>query len=84
MYHVVTTKAFDNTLAELPVNWRRRIVAKVKEVAADPYAPNNNLKKLQGRDGYRLRIGDWRVIYELHDDRLVMLVLEVGPRGGMY
>jgi mRNA-degrading endonuclease RelE of RelBE toxin-antitoxin system len=38
----------------------------------------------QGRDGYRLRIGDWRVIYELHDDRLVMLVLEVGPRRGIY
>jgi mRNA-degrading endonuclease RelE of RelBE toxin-antitoxin system len=43
-----------------------------------------DLKKLQGRAGYRLRIGDWRVIYELHDDRLVMLVLEVGPRGGIY
>lgn len=49
-----------------------------------PYAPNNNLTKLQGHDGYRLRIGDWRVIYELQDDRLVMLVLEVGPRGGIY
>jgi mRNA interferase RelE/StbE len=84
MYNVVTTKSFDNTLAKLPVNWQRRIVAKIKEVAADPWAPNNNLKKLQGRDGYRLRIGDWRVIYELHDDRLVMLVLEVGPRGGIY
>jgi mRNA interferase RelE/StbE len=84
MYHVVTTKAFDNTMAKLPVNWRTRIMAKIKEVAADPYAPNNNLKKLQGRDGYRLRIGDWRVIYELHDDRLVMLVLEAGPRGGIY
>ena len=57
MYHVVTTKAFDNTMAKLPVNWRTRIMAKIKEVAADPYAPNNNLKKLRGRDGYRLRIG---------------------------
>jgi mRNA interferase RelE/StbE len=60
-------------------------VAKIKEVAADPYAPNNNLTKLQGRDAaYRLRVGDWRVIYELHDDRLVMVILEVGPRGGIY
>ena len=84
MYNVVTTRLFDNAIAKLPANWQRRIVAKIKEVAADPYAPNNNLKKLQGRDGYRLRIGDWRVIYELHDDRLVMLVLEVGPRGGIY
>jgi hypothetical protein len=33
--------------------------------------------------GYRLRVGDWRVIHELQDERLVMLVLEVGPRGGI-
>jgi len=50
----------------------------------DPYAPNNNLTKLQRRSGYRLGVGDWRVIYELQDDRLVMLVLEVGSRGGIY
>ena len=39
----------------------------------NPYAPNNNLTKLQRRSGYRLRVGDWRVVYELEDDRLVML-----------
>lgn len=84
MYRVVTTRSFDKALGKLPVNWQKRVVTKIKEVAVDPYAPNNNLSKLQGRDGYRLRVGNWRVIYELHDDRLVMLVLEVGPRGGIY
>jgi len=84
VYRVVTTKSFDKALAKLPVNWQKRIVAKIREVAKDPYAPNKNLTKLQGRDGYRLRVGDWRVIYELHDDRVVMLVLEMGPRGGIY
>ena len=85
MYTVVTTKSFNKAIARLPANWQKRIVAKIKEVAVDPYAPNNNLTKLQGRDAaYRLRVGDWRVIYELHDDRLVMVILEVGPRGGIY
>src|ERR1035441_488879 len=74
MYSVVMTKSFDKALAKLSASWQKLIVAKIKQLAADPYAPNNNLKKLQGRNGYRLRIGDWRVIYELHDDRLVMLV----------
>jgi hypothetical protein len=41
-------------------------LAKSREVAADPYAPNNNLAKLQGREAYRLRVGGWRVIYEAH------------------
>ena len=84
MYAVGTTKGFDRALAKLPLNWQKRIVAKIREVAGDPYAQNNNLTKLQGRDGYRLRVGDWRVIYELRDDRLLMLVLELGPRGGVY
>jgi mRNA interferase RelE/StbE len=84
MYRVVTTKSFDKALAKLPANLQTRIVAKIREVAVSPYAPNNNLTKLQGHDGYRLRVGDWRVIYELQDDRLVMLVLEVGRRGGIY
>ena len=85
MYTVITTKSSNKAIARLPANWQKRIVAKIKEVAADPYAPNNNLTKLQGRDAaYRLRVGDWRVIYELYDDRLVMVILEVGPRGGIY
>jgi mRNA interferase RelE/StbE len=59
-------------------------VAKIGDVAANPYASNNNLTRLQDRDGYRLRGGDWRIIYELHDDSLVMLVVELGARGGIY
>ena len=81
MYKVVTTKSFAKALSRLPVNWQKRIVEKIREVAAGRH---NNVTKLQGRDGYRLRIGDWRVIYELHDDRLELWALEVGPRGGIY
>jgi mRNA interferase RelE/StbE len=84
MYTVVTTKSFAKTLSRLPVNWQKRIVAKIKEIATDPYARHNNVTRLQGRDGYRLRIGDWRVIYELHDDLVELWVLEVGARGGLY
>ena len=84
MYRVITTRSFDKALAKLPSNWQKRIVAKIKEVAANPYAPNNNLTRLKGIDAYRLRVGDWRVIYELNGDRLVMLVVEVGSRGGIY
>jgi mRNA interferase RelE/StbE len=84
MYRVVSTKPFAKALEKIPQNWQRRIISKIREVAVDPYAPNNNLTKLQGRGGYRLRVGDWRVIYELEDERLVMLILNVGPRGDIY
>lgn len=84
MYKVVTTKSFTKALSRLPLKLQKRIVGKIKEVAADPYAIHNNVTKLQGRDGYRLRIGDWRLIYELQDDRMELWVLEVGARGGIY
>ncbi len=84
VYKVVTTRSFARDLSRLPLIWQKRIVAKIKNIAADPYGRHNNVTKLQGRDGYRLRVGDWRVIYELQDDRLELWALEVGPRGGIY
>jgi len=61
-----------------------RILVKIEGVANDPYAPNNNVKKLIGRDGYRLRVGDIRVIYDVYDRVLVVDVLEIGYRGSVY
>jgi mRNA interferase RelE/StbE len=84
VYTIVTTKSFARELSRLPVNWQRRIVEKIKKIAVAPYGKHNNVTKLQGRDGYRLRIGDWGVIYELHDDRLELWALEVGAGGGVY
>jgi mRNA interferase RelE/StbE len=69
-------------LRKMPRNIAQTIEKKIEALAEDPYAPNNNVKKLQGRPGFRLRVGDWRVLYELDMDRIV--ILEIGPRGGMY
>ncbi|MDN5869906.1 MAG: type II toxin-antitoxin system RelE/ParE family toxin [Nitrococcus sp.] len=60
------------------------IRSKVRALAACPYAPNNNAEPLNGSRYYRLRVGGWRVIYDIHDDELVMVVLTVRPRGGVY
>ncbi|WP_232210542.1 type II toxin-antitoxin system RelE family toxin [Nitrococcus mobilis] len=57
---------------------------KVKALAADPYAPNNNAESLKGSQYYRLRVGDWRVIYDIRDDELIIVVLTVQPRGRVY
>lgn len=62
----------------------KTIREKLEGIATDPYAEHPNAKKLQGREGYRLRVGDWRVIYEIQNDQLVILVLKVAPRGEVY
>jgi mRNA interferase RelE/StbE len=71
-------------MVKMPQNQARNIQKKVDEIAADPYRQRKNVTALQGRDGYRLRVGDNRVIYKLYDGELVLLVVKVGRRGGIY
>lgn len=70
-------------LRRMPRNTADLIRQKIEEVAADP-AKALNVKKLKGRDGYRLRVGDWRVVYTIEAGVLVLIVIEIGPRGGIY
>jgi mRNA interferase RelE/StbE len=57
---------------------------RLDRIAKDPYAQYVNVTKLQNRAGYRLRVGDWRVIYDVQEDELIILVLKVGLRGEIY
>ena len=84
MYSVTFTKQALRALRRMPRTTASSIREKIDMIALDPYAPNNNVMKLVGRPGYRLRVGDWRVIYELQDEKLVMLVIKVGARGEIY
>ena len=84
MYEILFTKQADRALRKMSRNTARLVREKLDQLAQDPYARNPNVTRLQGRPGYRLRVGDWRVIYELEDDRLVIMVLKVAPRGGVY
>ncbi|GGF19023.1 type II toxin-antitoxin system RelE family toxin [Flavobacterium limi] len=44
----------------------------------------NGYKKLKGRPGYRIRVGDYRIIYEIFDDILVIDVIDLGHRKDIY
>jgi mRNA interferase RelE/StbE len=68
-------------LRRMPRTTAERIMGKIEAYATDPTSQANNVKALQGRDGIRLRVGDWRVI--MRDDE-VLDVLDIGPRGGIY
>lgn len=69
-------------LRKMPANTAKRIRGKIAEYAADPASQANNVKALKGREGIRLRVGDWRVIMD--DTGEVLDVLKIGPRGGVY
>ncbi|MFQ5535480.1 MAG: type II toxin-antitoxin system RelE/ParE family toxin [Sphingomonadales bacterium] len=82
MYKVAYSKFALRNLKKLPINDRQRIRAKIAEYAVDPKAHAHQVKMLQGRDGYRLRVGKWRVIFDV--DGTVLEVIEVGARGSIY
>ena len=65
----------------MPAPTALRIVDKIEAYARDPASQANNVKALKGREGIRLRVGDWRVIM-LEGE--VLDVIEVGPRGSVY
>lgn len=81
MKPITYTRAAIKALRRMPANMTTRIMTKIEKYAADPVALANNVTALRGREGIRLRVGDWRVIMR---DGVVLAVLEIGPRGGVY
>lgn len=58
------------------------IIAAIRALAETPRP--TNCKKLSGRPAWRIRVGAYRVIYEIHDDALLILVVTVGHRKDVY
>ena len=84
MYTVIYSKQAARTLQKIPRNVTGLIQKKIDEIAINPAEQHANVTKLVGRAGFRLRVGDWRVIYKLEDEQLIMLVIRIGPRGDVY
>ncbi|HYN76698.1 MAG TPA: type II toxin-antitoxin system RelE/ParE family toxin [Lamprocystis sp. (in: g-proteobacteria)] len=83
MYAISFSRAALKSLRRMPTNTAHLIRLKFNELAADPTAMRN-VKKLTDAAGYRLRIGDWRVVYTLEQDRLMVAVIKIEPRGEIY
>jgi len=69
-------------MARLPDQVHDRIVKHLLRLSGQPRPPGS--RKLQGMDAYRIRIGDYRVLYEVDDQRLKVIVYSVGHRREVY
>jgi len=70
-------------LAELPRHDQKRIKERIDRLAVDPRPPG--VKKLQGEsDLFRIRSGNYRIIYSIADVRLVVLVIRIEHRRDVY
>jgi len=81
-YHILIERAAQKQLAKIPQNHQGRIIDAIQLLASNPRPPL--VKKLSGRTAWRIRVNQYRIIYEIHDDELVILVIRIGHRKEVY
>jgi mRNA interferase RelE/StbE len=82
-YRIELSRGAEKSLAGLPGEARGRIASKIDALAENPRP--QGAKKLSGEDDlYRVRVGDYRVVYEIRDRVLIILVLNIGHRREVY
>lgn len=83
-YTVLIKRQAAKKLQSLPRNERARVAEKIQLLGFDPDDPLLDVKKLQGEPFYRLRVGNWRVIFDRQDAVKIIAVERIKPRGDAY
>ncbi len=81
-YSIDILRVAQKQLARIDRTQQPRIIDAIRDLADDPRP--SGCKKLAGRLAWRIRIGTCRVIYEIHDERLLVLVVTIGDRKDVY
>ena len=81
-YEIFIERRAQRALAKIVQPHRDRIISAVRHLSENPRP--SGAKKLSGRDAWRIRIGSYRVLYEIHDAKLVVFVVEIGNRRDVY
>lgn len=81
-YRIDILPAAAKSLRRVDPPARARIEGAILLLAQDPRPPAS--RRLRGRDGYRVRVGDYRILYLIEDEVLVVVVVTVGHRREVY
>jgi mRNA interferase RelE/StbE len=82
-WRIVIHRKAEKTIKRLRGEMRERTRQAIRSLAENPRPVG--YKKMAGYENlYRIRVGDWRIIYAIEDDKLIVLILEVAPRGSIY
>lgn len=83
-YTLLIKRQAKKTLQNLSRPNRNRITEKIMALGRNPDDPILDVKPLQGQHYYRLRIGDWRIIYDKDDEVKIIAIEKIKPRGDSY
>ncbi len=79
---ILLVKSAEKELLSLNKNLGQRIFQKISLLTNDPYGQNS--QKLEGNKGYRIRIGDYRVVYTIDKENQTILIIKIGHRREIY
>ena len=78
LYRIEFATSVRKDSKRIPARDAERVLKRIKSLSQDPRPPDS--KKLTNDDSYRIRVGNYRVVYDIHDEILVVLILKVGHR----
>lgn len=82
MKRIAYSKDALRTLRRIPANVAATIRGKIEQYASDPASLARNVKALKGTNAYRLRVGDWRVVFT--EDGTIVAIVRIASRGSAY
>jgi mRNA interferase RelE/StbE len=82
-YQIFYKHSVEKELRKLPTTMLQPIVARIQELATNP-RPSGSIKLQGDTDLYRIRQGDYRIIYAIKDDVLTVLIIKIGHRKDVY
>jgi mRNA interferase RelE/StbE len=81
-YKVEFSKRVRKDFREIPEHDANRILSKIKALAEEPLPADS--KKLKGEELFRIRLGNYRVIYSIEDEKMLVFVVKLGHRKDVY
>ncbi len=82
-YRIAFARKAEKALMGLPIQTKKNIARQLDKLSLNPHPPGS--RKLQGEDDlYRIRAGDWRIIYTVIEESCVILVVKIGHRRDIY
>jgi mRNA interferase RelE/StbE len=82
MYKVQVERRVQKKLAKVPSPYYTNIKTAILDLGDNPRP--QGYKKLKGTDAFRIRVNDYRIIYEIQDDLLIVQVIDLGHRKDIY
>ena len=83
-WRVIVLHSVEKKISVLQRAERERIQAAINSLADWPNVSGLDVKPLKGRPEWRLRIGNWRVLFKVDNEKIIIKVVRLAPRGDVY